>query len=163
MNLGENWVCISIFQRACSDLEMHPLDVVYTQNLEETVLILASMTSDLDTRWIARRLLYCISCNFIFFLPETKCLFCQWNSNKFLSSTLKTLTVKSGKIRVLVICIYILIASIAQWIWPLSLCEVYTALNSPSLIFALKRSETDSPSLEFAHLQIFLHNPLYIF
>ena len=37
-------------KRTCSDLEMHPIDVVYTQNLEETVLILASMTSDLETR-----------------------------------------------------------------------------------------------------------------
>ena len=27
---------------------------------------------------------------------------------------------------------------------------LYTALNSPSLIFTLLRSETDSPSLEFA-------------
>ena len=37
---------------------------------------------------------------------------------------------------------------------------LYTALNSRSLIFALWRSETDSPSLEFAHSLIFLHNPL---
>ena len=29
---------------------MHPIDVVYTQNLEETVFIVASMTSDLETR-----------------------------------------------------------------------------------------------------------------
>ena len=41
---------------------------------------------------------------------------------------------------------------------------LYTALslNSPSLIFALWRSETDSPSLEFAPSPIFLHNPLPI-
>ena len=32
---------------------------------------------------------------------------------------------------------------------------LYTALNSPSLIFAVWRSETDSPSLEFAHSPIF--------
>ena len=38
---------------------------------------------------------------------------------------------------------------------------LYTALNSPSLIFALWRSETDAPSLAFAHTQIFLHKPLY--
>ena len=38
---------------------------------------------------------------------------------------------------------------------------LYTALNSPSLIFALKRCNTHSPSLEFAHSQIFLHIPLY--
>ena len=37
---------------------------------------------------------------------------------------------------------------------------LYTALNSPSLIFALLRSETDSPCLEFAHSPVFLHNPL---
>ena len=41
-------------------------------------------------------------------------------------------------------------------------CILYTALNSPSLIFALWRSETDSPSLEFSKSTIFLHNPLYI-
>ena len=39
---------------------------------------------------------------------------------------------------------------------------LYTALNSPSLIFALSKSETDSPSSEFAHPSIFLHNPLHI-
>ena len=37
---------------------------------------------------------------------------------------------------------------------------LYTALNLPSLFFALWRSETDSPSFEFAHSPIFLHNPL---
>ena len=56
---------------------------------------------------------------------------------------------------------------------------LYTALNSPSLIFALYKSETDSPSLifalyksetdspslEFAHsyMYIFLHNPFILF
>ena len=39
---------------------------------------------------------------------------------------------------------------------------LYTALNSPSLIFALYRSETDSPSLEFTHSPILVHYPLYI-
>ena len=39
---------------------------------------------------------------------------------------------------------------------------LYTAFNSPSLIFSLLRSETDLPSLEFAHSPVFLHNPLYI-
>ena len=38
---------------------------------------------------------------------------------------------------------------------------MFTALKSPSLIFALWRSETYSPSLEFAHTPIFLHNPSY--
>ena len=32
---------------------------------------------------------------------------------------------------------------------------LYTALNLPSLIFALYKSDTDSPSLEFAHSPIF--------
>ena len=40
--------------------------------------------------------------------------------------------------------------------------ELYTALTLPSLIFALYRSETDSPSLEFAHSPIFLLNLLYM-
>ena len=40
---------------------------------------------------------------------------------------------------------------------------LYTALNSPSLIFALYKSETDSPSLEFARSHIFLHNPFILF
>ena len=39
---------------------------------------------------------------------------------------------------------------------------LYTALNSPSLIFALKRPETDSPSLAFAQSPIFFQKPLYI-
>ena len=40
---------------------------------------------------------------------------------------------------------------------------LYTALNLPSLIFALVyRSETDSPSLEFTHSPIFLLNLLHI-
>ena len=38
---------------------------------------------------------------------------------------------------------------------------LYTDLNSPSLIFALQRSETDLPSLEFAHSQVLFPNPLY--
>ena len=38
---------------------------------------------------------------------------------------------------------------------------LYTALNSPSLIFALWRSETYSTILEFAHTPVFLYNPLY--
>ena len=38
---------------------------------------------------------------------------------------------------------------------------LYTALNSPSLIFALWRSEIDSPSLEFVHTQNILQNPFY--
>ena len=38
---------------------------------------------------------------------------------------------------------------------------LYTAFNSPSLIFALQRSGTDSPSLEFTHHPISLHKPLY--
>ena len=38
---------------------------------------------------------------------------------------------------------------------------LYTALNLPSLIFALKRCETDSPGLELAHTPVFLHNPFY--
>ena len=33
-------------------------------------------------------------------------------------------------------------------------------MNSPSLIFALYKSETDSHSFEFLLFQIFLHNPL---
>ena len=37
---------------------------------------------------------------------------------------------------------------------------LYTALNSPSLIFDQRRSETGSPSLEFAHTPVFFHNPL---
>ena len=37
----------------------------------------------------------------------------------------------------------------------------YTALNSPSLIFAQWKPETDLPRLEFAHTQTFFHNPLY--
>ena len=36
---------------------------------------------------------------------------------------------------------------------------LYTALNSPSLIFALWRSEADSPSLELAHTPVFLYDP----
>ena len=40
--------------------------------------------------------------------------------------------------------------------------KLYTTLNSPCRIFALKISETDSPSLEFAHSPVFLYNPLYI-
>ena len=39
---------------------------------------------------------------------------------------------------------------------------LYTALNSPSLIFILLGAETDSPRLEFAHSQVLLHNPYYI-
>ena len=39
---------------------------------------------------------------------------------------------------------------------------LYKALNSPNLIFAPWRSETDSPSLEFAHPSIFFYNPWYI-
>ena len=37
---------------------------------------------------------------------------------------------------------------------------LYTALISPSLIFALQRSETDSPILEFALSSILLYNLL---
>ena len=36
---------------------------------------------------------------------------------------------------------------------------LYAALNSPSLIFAQKRSETESPRFEFAHSPVLLHNP----
>ena len=36
---------------------------------------------------------------------------------------------------------------------------LYTALNLPSLIFALYKSETDLPSLEFADSPIFLNYP----
>ena len=32
----------------------------------------------------------------------------------------------------------------------------------PVLLSPYERSETDSPSLEFAHSPIFVHNPLYI-
>ena len=39
---------------------------------------------------------------------------------------------------------------------------LYTALNSPSLLFVLKSFETDSPNLEFAHAPILLYNHLYI-
>ena len=39
---------------------------------------------------------------------------------------------------------------------------LYTALNSPSLIFTQQRSKTDSPSLEFALYPNLLHYPLYI-
>ena len=39
---------------------------------------------------------------------------------------------------------------------------LYIAFNSSSLIFALKRPETDSPSLEIAHSPIFFQKPLYI-
>ena len=39
---------------------------------------------------------------------------------------------------------------------------LYTALNLPSLIFTLNKSETDLPSLELAQSPIFLHNPLHI-
>ena len=39
---------------------------------------------------------------------------------------------------------------------------LYTALNSPSLIFALMTSETDSPSVEFAHFPVLSKKPLYI-
>ena len=39
---------------------------------------------------------------------------------------------------------------------------LYTALNSPSLIFALCKSETELLSLEFALFPIFLHYPLHI-
>ena len=39
---------------------------------------------------------------------------------------------------------------------------LYTALNSPSLIFALHRSKIDSPSLKFALSSIVLYNSLCI-
>ena len=39
---------------------------------------------------------------------------------------------------------------------------LYAALNSPSLIFALVTSETDSPSLDFAHFSVLFKKPLYI-
>ena len=42
-----------------------------------------------------------------------------------------------------------------------TLQPLYTALKSPSLIFALQGSETDSLSLEFARSPILLHNPVY--
>ena len=37
---------------------------------------------------------------------------------------------------------------------------LYTYLNSPSRIFALWRSENDSPSLEYDHSRIFLYKSL---
>ena len=39
---------------------------------------------------------------------------------------------------------------------------LYTALNVLSLILTLQRSETDSPSLKFAHSPILLHKSLYM-
>ena len=39
---------------------------------------------------------------------------------------------------------------------------LYTALNLPSLMFALHRSENDTPSLEFALSPILFQNPLCI-
>ena len=49
-----------------------------------------------------------------------------------------------------------------KYIYNLLFKILYTALNSPSLIFALYQSETDSPILEFAHSPISLHNPVNI-
>ena len=40
---------------------------------------------------------------------------------------------------------------------------LYTVLNSPSIIFILKRSETDLSSFEFARSPIFLYNQLYMY
>ena len=54
------------------------------------------------------------------------------------------------------------ITSALTHVIPCVLAILYTALNSPSLIFALYRSKTDSPSLEFAQSQIFLHNHFQI-